>query len=315
MTPIRAAFYVFAAGCILAAGLATPARAAETKYRVTADYINWTPQRGEMDYTYPDTGSVANVEPESDSGYRLGFEIMQGPATYMIGYTDFDSSDEDDRNGSGHGTLIIDDECTVCQSFNYSMGSYEAEYSMLNVGVGYQLRPDSDFGLQFLGGLVFGSIEEEFVALYSDAASVSGNTDVATQTNEVDTLGFSIGMMPSYKLHEKVSIVGKFDYSPMMADVDRSFRYQDGSTGTSGLTTEFNVEISETQIVHKVDLAVGVEVTPVKWLTLEAGYESETWLNDPSFLKITSESGEETIDRGGAGLGFSGPFFRAGFVF
>lgn len=106
---------------------------------------------------------------------------MKGPATYFITYMEHEVEEEDDvRASSLSGTLIIDDLCSVCQGFPYAEAEYDIDYSMIDLGVGYQLRPDSDFGLQFIGGLVFGEIEEEFTAVYTDSPAVNGTTDVAT---------------------------------------------------------------------------------------------------------------------------------------
>lgn len=127
--------------------------------------------------------------------------------------------------------------------------------------------------------------------------------------------GIMLGMVPSYELHEKVALLGRATFSPMLADLDRSFAYQTGSNGTSGLSTEAAIESDESEVVNRLEFVVAVEWLPTDWLSFEAGYELETWLNYPSFLKATSESGEETIDRGGEGLGFDGFFVRASYTF
>lgn len=307
---------VLCLACLAVAGIVTTAQAAETKYKVSVDYLNWNVNRGEMDYAYPDSGSVSAVDPDSDDGFRFAFEVMRGQATYRIAYTNFEVEEEDDVRGSGmHGTLIIDDECNVCQSFDFASANYDTDYSMIDLGLGYQLRPDSKFGLEFIGGLSFGEIEEEYGVIYADTPAVNGSTDTVLQENEVEMFGVYLGMVPSYAFHDRFSVVGRANFSPMMADIDRTFVYRTGSNGTSGLTTEFDVEADEEEIVNKLDFEVGVEWTPTDWLSVEAGYEYETWLNYPSFLKVTSESGEETIDRGGDGLAFDGFFIRLGYTF
>ncbi len=304
------------AGCLLAGGWISTASAAETGYKVTADYFSWTVNRGEMDYVYPDTGDVSTVDPGADGGFRLGFEVMKGPATYMIGFATYEAEEEDEvRGGSLSGTLIMDDNCTVCQSFTFATASYDSDFSVIDAAVGYQLRPDSKFGLQFVGGVSFGSIEEEYNVIYADTPAVNGNTDVVEMETEASLFGFTFGLVPTYELADMVSIFGRVSYSPTVADMDRTFVYRDGTTGLQGLSTDFDLELEESEIVHRTDFAAGVEVMPTDWLSLTLGYESNVWLNFPAFLKVTSESGEETIDRGGDGLAYHGWFFQAGYTF
>lgn len=311
--------YLAVAVALVAGAMVTTSEAASSgwKFRINAGYADLTTAKEDLDFAVDSDqiGDVYAIDPDSDGAFRLGFEAMTGQVTYFIQYTDYEVEEDESlrSNNDFSGTLLLDDFTDVSQDFPIAKAAYDQDYSMWSAGVRYQLRPGEKFGVEVIGGFMMASIEENFDVVYANGAATE--IDLVFQTNDTDAFGFNMGLVPSYMFNEYVTLFGRFNYSPMMADTDRTFEYRSGGSGASSATRDVLLTEGDEGIAHRTDFAVGVDVTPVEWLILSVGYENETWLNYEGFLKYTSESGEETIDRGSDDLSFDGWFFQAGFKF
>jgi len=315
---------LFAAGALaLAFSVATPASAADdTSFKVSGDWISQTARHGDLDYAIPDDlaiGSVARVDPESDSGYRFRFEVMRGKAFFFASYTSYDATTSDrvrDPGDSLTGTLHIDDYCLVCdEAVSLATADYDVDYSVLEIGAGYNLRENSPFGLRLSGGVRQASVEENFHVFYSDNLAGNADADIVDQGTDMDAFGLFIGIEPEYKFNSLIRLFGRLQYTALMGDVDQTFLYRTSTNGGQTGSVQADLDSSENRAVETIEASFGVEFTITDVVSVSGGYEFQTWQNYPGFLKHTSESGEVTFDLHTTDLGFDGPFVRVSLSF
>lgn len=311
-------------GISLTAVAVVPAAAAdETSFKVSGTWLSQTARRGDLDYAIPDNGSsigsVERVEPESDSGYRFRFDVMRGKANFFVAYTSFDSdttAEVVDPGDNLTGTLVIDDYTEVGDEDVARAGArWDVDYSIIDLGAGYDLRQDSPLGLRLVGGVRTASVEENMSVFYSDNLAVTAGFDAARQGTEMDAIGIFVGLEPRFEFNSLVSVYGGFTYSALMADADQTFVYTTSTNGGQTLNLDVDLDTSQDVTVNIIELGFGVEFTVSDHFSITGGYEIQTWQNYPGFLKHTNESGEVTFDHSVSDIGFDGAFVRAAVSF
>lgn len=289
----------------------------ERYWAVYGDYLYMKARQTELDYAIPyaalsSIGDVASVEPDFESGFRVGAKGQKDAVGFDIAYTSLSSSGNDSVsdpvNGDIAGTLIIDNLTAVAQgNIESATARYDVESRAFDANATHDLVKNRRLNVKALGGVKVASIEEEFDVRYDEL----GSNDFVTvrQTTDMDAFGVNLGLTGGFQLFPGVTLTGTAIYSPMIADVDQAFIYANNTTNP-----QINLTDNTSRLVSMLDLRVGADVqvynSPTTQVLVNLGYEFQSLFNYPGLLKHTNESGEITMDHNDSTLTFDG--FRGG---
>ncbi len=294
----------------------------------TGEWLYWSPRQNELDFAVPrgpapsSIGPVSSIDPDYDSGFRVGGAGRLGPNGLSLVYTGLDTSDSDlvtERNRDLAGTLILDDFTALTQG-NIALASadWDLDYDAVDLNASHDLVDTGRVRVAMVGGVKWASIDENFQALYAEDQNLAvSDMDRATQETRMDAWGVNVGLDGRAELLPRLAATGSFIYSPMVGGFDQRFVYETSTAGLAGLQQVVNLADERTQMVSVFDVKLGLEALlvdmPDVQATLNFGYQFQHWANYPGLLKHTSESGEITFDHNDSSIGFDG-FFLGGTV-
>ena len=298
---------------------------------VNADWIYWRGRRANLDYALPyenansqSMGSVSELCPSWDSGFRLGIEKDCDGWGIAADYTWFrtkkNGSVQDAANGHLAGTRLVTSVSSLIQGdIQYAEANWELDYDFVNVMGTYNWASSDGFDTKFFGGFSYARMDQTLDALYSATTDIKGATnafDLSAQKIKMEAYGIRFGVSPTVTINSCFDIFGVFSYGIYAADYDRSLDYKTTTNGGQTLGDRIDNKDSCSRISSLLDLSVGARYNlgnPCNCgvdFALAVGYQFQQWINNPGFLEREGASGQTTIDRHQSEVGFDGLFVR-----
>ena len=280
------------------------------------------PSRSNLDYAIADTdadlqpeGKTKKVEPDYDSGGRLGLSYNLGSGTAVFGqYTLLNTKDKDSvtepPGGSLWATWTHPDSAIDSGNATAANMTYKFDHDVFDLGVRKWMEVGSDLGLQIDAGLRYANMTQDIDINYQAGAVVF--SDVHNE-NEFSGWGPRLGLGLDWRVGKGFSLFSSAAGSVLVGDFDMSLRQVD-----NGTTTIYNVEDSEdNRVVPVLEMRAGVEyayqLENGMFVGAKAGYEWQNWFNMVTAMRFMDDVDPQLMYTDTTDVSLDG-FFLEGFI-
>ncbi|MCA9115837.1 MAG: hypothetical protein KDA79_12195, partial [Planctomycetaceae bacterium] len=314
----------------------TPGR----RFHVTTEWLYLRVNRNGLDYatlnsdgintTTPQTFTLGptelyHIEPNLDSGLRLGLGYRtQSGVNLGLTWTTYSSGESDvlfDPTGAGDGTRQHGDnnyfpDAGDGNGLLLAHSRYGFDLDVIDLDAGREFALRDGLSLQLFGGLRIADLHQRmdtsYLAIFGD-----GEALFLKEKSDVKAFGFSAGTGVRWNPWRRLGFFGRLRGSLMAASTDRSmYERAEGPVNTFGAGEELSVlaSTSERLVISSVEVAAGasflVHETRQTAVSLDTGYELQSWMNIPDFLQFTDNSIEGRHTRSLGSIGLDGLFVR-----
>ena len=282
--------------CILlaasAAGLfissPSPARAQESGFYASADWLNWKARRRGMDFVIVDPntnssvqGNQINLNYDRNSGARVVFGYRLDSCWELAAeYQHFDTNDQllvnQPAGGSLWGTRLHPDSVVGDRYATSAEGRATLNYDVIDFVISRQFAMDCSRRVNFtlFGGFRYAMVDQTLNINYID--SVNSRSAVINDEIKLDGYGIRAGGRLEWNIFGGLSVFGQGAVSVLAARANAHYT----ETDHNGESTNDLVNVTETyyQAVPVVETALGVAFRRGYW-EVAGGYEMALWGN------------------------------------
>ncbi|MCH9625176.1 MAG: hypothetical protein S4CHLAM123_03460 [Chlamydiales bacterium] len=284
----------------------------DSEWTLYADYLYWRARRCNLDFalqngdaTLPIGRDVYSVDPEYNSGYRVGV-VRQCDCLYFdIAYTHFHDSETN--------SLIADSVAQVDrflptrsfdnpESATFAKGVWDFDYDIVDAVVGYGLSNCGCLETYVFGGLKLAFIDQRLYTTYN-AEIVTDTFELYSvkQTYDLDAYGVDLGIGANYTLCGCFNFYGRFSYDVLLGNLDRKFIQNPEVIASVDV-----VDLRDTcwAALNVANLAFGIGYDYkfcgccVNSLSISIGYEFHKWINLPDFYQFNTDYSVENSSQG-----------------
>lgn len=292
------------------------------------DWLYWRARRSNLDYALPWGGSgqqitasgrVLKVEPDYQSGFRLGFikEDIFCDLDFEVRYTHFAPSFTDSFSSPSEGyagTHISDvNQNIAAGEVAFANAKWAVAYDQVDLILGRSLCSSSCFTSKLFGGFTWARLDQTFLVNYYN---LNPGFDFVQFEHDMDAYGLNLGVSGSFAIFNCLDLFGSFWYNALMCNMNRKFGYQSGDA--ESLISDLKDDAWE--MVSVLNFSVGLAYSRslcwsfLKELQIAIGYELHHWLDMPYFLEVNGPDQQMVLDRR-VNFDFDGLFVRVGLGF
>jgi hypothetical protein len=281
---------------------------------ISVDFLNWQSSVDDLEYAVSDTdtdtdieGSMIEMDLDSEPAYRLKIGYRNdNNVDLTFGLTNFSESWSEFATAPVGGQLwaIRGHPADVDPAFGTATAasaSFDIDYSVIDLELGYTLSPSEALDLRLFGGLRLADIDSALNIVY--AAPVARTV---MESNDISAFGLRVGAEGNYSLGSGFGLMTSLAASAMIAEIDTTRR-------GAGVVVDVNwSRNSDGVLIPVLESRVGVS-----WsrdfgsmaIRLTAGYEAESWLNAYRQYRFVDDWEHAKGVESKSDLGFHGPFF------
>ncbi|GAB4226647.1 MAG: hypothetical protein Tsb0021_02840 [Chlamydiales bacterium] len=288
------------------------------EWKIYGDWLYWRVRECDLDYGIVAIDSVAmgkirTVNPNYDSGFRLGAVKQCNNWNYNIDYTRYNTNASNQLNVSGIDNASIIALRSLLSNISIAQSSWKLCYDKIDLTTGYIFAKDCCYEANLFGGLTFAFIEKEVKSLYISPDEGAGQTsNMVKQKNDMNGYGMCLGISGNYNLYNCLHLIGLCSTDILVAQFDRRFFSSaviDGEQAQTTLLADFYGNCWK--LINVLNLLVGIqydipECYPNLTASLSLGYEFHHWWNVPGYLTQSSTG----LDQYNENIGFDGLFLR-----
>lgn len=295
------------------------------------EWLFWKAEQAELDEAVPCDGSCAVgkvyvIDAEEERGTVVGESLLE--ESTMLGeeqtlYEEEEFVSEVDLEGDLDAALVLDDTWTADNGeVALSRADWDPEFRVIDLNASQYVLIRGPFQGQLQAGFKY-ALANQPIGTFSSksfaAATPSGGIGLARQRMDMNAYGANLGLKGGLAVTRRVKLVGRFLYSPMIANYDQHVFYAVPEGGLAADTDYVPLSQESTRLVSVFDLRMGVEMSlyssDVRETTLSFGYEFQNWVNHPAFVTGTNDSGAVLFDRHMGDFAFDGVSAAAIFRF
>jgi len=297
-----------------------------TDWTASLDWIIWK-TRTDNALPYDGTnaiGSVKCVDPDYESGVRLGLEKACGCYTFGAHYTRYHPEKSaqvtDFASGNLAGTRIVTAYNNLTQgSIERARANWDLEYDDFDLVFS---QPAFEIGctqIDLVGGLKFAFIDQQLNTQYFNQGAF--NWTSIQQSVDVDAYGLTLGSHAESLLCPCWTLYANLSYDLYVADVEQRYHYFTRTDNDGEITqeTRANLRKSGSRILGTLNVAIGTRYELPCWCGVVPhvgfGYEYHQWFNTPGFFDHQNTNSLVGLDRHQSCLSFDGFFLRFGAAF
>jgi len=295
----------------------------DSEWTLYADYLYWRTRRCDLDFALQYGGDsvqpigreLYSVEPEYNSGYRIGVVRQCDCLFFDLAYTHFH-----DEQKNGVQSVLIDGVLDLSDTFlptrtfvtpggtsTLAKSAWDLDYDVVDILAGYGLSNCGCLETYVFGGLKLAFIDQRLYTTYDrEVVTLTFEPYSVKQTYDLDAYGIDLGIGANYTLCGCFNFYGRFYYDVLLGNIDRAFIQNPELT--TGVST---IDLRDTcwAAINVANLAFGVGYDYkfcgccVNSLSISIGYEFHKWINLLDFYQFNTEY---SIENSSQGFGLDG---------
>ena len=295
-------------------------------WSVFADWLYLRVSRDGLDFAaLNDPGPTTEIlgptelfraEPDYESGLRIGANYVTCCGWGLgIAYTAFDTSAEAslfDPTGTAGATRIHPDAVDVGDGdIQRANTRYDFELDVIDVDFGYWVDLNCCAAFHFFGGFRMAYIDQRMNTRYENGGPT--DTVFVRETNDMDAYGLTVGAAGRWNVCRNLSLFGRARAGLMAGSFRRSNFERDSDDAADDLV---NVDATsrDRHVVSSLEVTGGLASTVYAScgtsLTVEAGYELQSWMNMADFIQFHDDVMEASHSRNQSSIGLDGFYLR-----
>jgi len=292
------------------------------------DWLWWKVRRSGLDYAivgkeqadtdYLPVGKMHCIEPDRDSGFRIG--VFKGCDCWDFGlrYTHFKTDESAKLNRPSDLDIFItrshsggdfNDEGLV----DLATSKYELELGVLDFEAGYRVDFECANGyVRPFSGVKFSCIDQSMKTIYDQYMSTMGHAELIKEKLNLDSYGLYCGLEGEWRdVWCKIGLFGRTSVALSVANIDSRFAQYDFDDLVMG-DLEYQAKNDKWCVTPYYEVAFGLsydlcDFQCIDW-SVQLGYEFHQWCNLDDFIHFVSD--DSHLGRDNQNLGFEGVFLR-----
>jgi hypothetical protein len=285
----------------------------------TGDYLLLKPRRNAFDFAVvsPDRtttpgGNVADVQWDTDSGYRLatGFALPGHDWSVGFTYTYLHTHGGGEEVAPAGGALFA--TLTRGGSFDQvdsAVARASFNYNVFDVDLSHKFKCHESFDLVVFGGGRFAWIDQSLSAVYNGGPDKATN-DTVTSPVTFQGAGLTIGSEGLWNFYHGLGIYARARGSLLSGTFHNTLT----ETANNGTVSIVNVNERYQQIVPVAEMGMGLSYCGEHW-HLSVGYELANWFNMVNSVDFPDSSNIGKVGRRTSDLSLEGLAVQLGLAF